>query len=69
MGYVALLHGSQMCVPVGAADVCAWQNETRMAAEWENASLMQVHVCAHAPVFVAVSHVQVWVVVHVGLLS
>lgn len=68
MGYVALLHGSQMWVPVGPAGcVCAWQNEAHMAG-WGNAPLKQVRVCAHAPVFVAVSHGWVWVVVHVGLL-
>lgn len=33
MGYVALLHGSQMCVPVGAAgDVYGRQNEAHGAS-------------------------------------
>lgn len=69
MGYVALLHGSQMCVPVCPAGyVCAQHNEVLKAAESGSASWKQVRVCAHALVYVAVSHGQVWVIVHVGLL-
>lgn len=69
MGYVALLHGSQMCVPVCPAGyLCARHNEAHMAAGWGNASWTQVRVCAHVLVFVAVSRGQVWVVVHFGLL-
>lgn len=48
--------------------MCVHGSEVHMAARWGNALLKQVHVCAHAPVFVAVSHERVWVVVHVGLL-
>lgn len=48
--------------------MCVHGSEAHMAAGKGNASLKQVRVCAHAPVFVAVSHEWVWVVVHVGLL-
>lgn len=44
------------------------QNEACMAVGWGKASLKQVRVCVHVPVFVDVSHGQVWVAVHLGLL-